>query len=541
MIYSTIPLAAVGGVFLLWLRGMPFSVSASVGFIALFGIAVLNGIVLIEHLKELRMNGNLSMHDLIFQGTKDRLRPVMLTAGAAAMGFLPMAISTGAGAEVQRPLATVVIGGLFTSTLLTMIALPLMFVIFNNIKSIKLFPFKIIRTKECLTVLLLTLPVTGLLAQSHEISLDEAINVALQHNKKISVYQLKAEEQKALVPAAVDLEKTYFTYGMDQNNLAENDFPLHVWGMQQSFSFPTLYSQEVKARKIEYAIAESELQVQREQIVKEVSMSYIELQVLNEKSRIFSGIDSLYTHILKGATLRNKQGDISNLDLLNITARQQQTRQQLNEIRYNIENASATLKTLMGYDSSFTVSAEIIVPVHADRNIDSIPFVSQLRNQEALNTASIRIEQHKLLPDLSINYFVGTNFYENSKFYQGFETGISVPLFFGSQKAKIKASKIALDATRQSSVYEIEFLQTKQKELLNSHLKYKDLIDYYNESGSKLYDEIIRTSRLSFENGEIDYFRFAASTETALQIKLDYLDNLLNYTLVTLELNYLSK
>ncbi len=148
MIFTAIPLATVGGVLLLWIRGMPFSVSAGVGFIALFGIAVLNGIVLIEHLKELKQHGTMSLRELIIQGTKNRLRPVMLTAGAAAMGFLPMAISTGAGAEVQRPLATVVIGGLFTSTMLTMIALPIMFEIFYNVTGIKLFPFRIIRSKQ---------------------------------------------------------------------------------------------------------------------------------------------------------------------------------------------------------------------------------------------------------------------------------------------------------------------------------------------------------------------------------------------------------
>ena len=104
MIFTAIPLSAVGGVFFLWIRGMPFSVSAGVGFIALFGIAVLNGIVLIEHLKELQNEGMTNMRELIFKGTKNRLRPVLLTAGAAAMGFFPMAISTGAGAEVQRPL-----------------------------------------------------------------------------------------------------------------------------------------------------------------------------------------------------------------------------------------------------------------------------------------------------------------------------------------------------------------------------------------------------------------------------------------------------
>ena len=132
MIYSAIPLAAVGGVFLLWIRDMPFSISAGVGFIALFGIAVLNGIVLIEHFKELKHQG---MHDIearIIKGSKDRLRAVILTAAAAALGFLPMAISTNVGAEVQRPLATVVIGGLVTATLLTMIVLPVLYSIFDS-------------------------------------------------------------------------------------------------------------------------------------------------------------------------------------------------------------------------------------------------------------------------------------------------------------------------------------------------------------------------------------------------------------------------
>jgi heavy metal efflux system protein len=143
MIFSAIPLATVGGVFFLWVRGMPFSVSAGVGFIALFGIAVLNGIVLIEHLKELQHQGITRHPDHHYnREPKTGCAQLCLPPGAAAMGFLPMAISTGAGAEVQRPLATVVIGGLFTSTMLTMIALPLLFEIFYSVKKIKFFPFK---------------------------------------------------------------------------------------------------------------------------------------------------------------------------------------------------------------------------------------------------------------------------------------------------------------------------------------------------------------------------------------------------------------
>lgn len=123
LIYLNVPIAATGGIFALWMRGMPFSISAGVGFIALFGIAVMNGVVLIEHIRHLRLHGS-SQWDSVVQGSIDRLRPVLMTATCGALGFVPMAISTSAGAEVQRPLATVVIGGLVTCTVLTLLVLP---------------------------------------------------------------------------------------------------------------------------------------------------------------------------------------------------------------------------------------------------------------------------------------------------------------------------------------------------------------------------------------------------------------------------------
>ncbi len=541
MIFTAIPLATVGGVLLLWIRGMPFSVSAGVGFIALFGIAVLNGIVLIEHLKELTINGNMNMRELIIQGTKDRLRPVMLTAGAAAMGFLPMAISTGAGAEVQRPLATVVIGGLFTSTMLTMIALPIMFEIFYNVINIKIFPFKVIRGKQCVVILLLLLPAYGLKGQSNELTLDDAVNQAIINNKNIIAWKYKVDEQRTLIPSAVALDKTTFTYGTDQNNMAENNHPLKVWGVEQNFQFPSLYGAELKAKKMEHHLTENELNIQTENIIKQVSLKYIELQVLIQKKQIFETIDSLYLLILRGATIRNQKGDISNLELLNIQARQNQTRNQLNTLKYEIDNAYSTLKNLIGFDSSFVVSNEIEVLEQKQRDIDDTPFLQWLRTRESLANANIKIEKNKLLPDVSFNYFVGTNFFDDSKYYHGFEAGLSIPLFYNAQKSKINASKLAVDAMKQFSEYEIDLLQIKQRELINSKTNLLALLSYYDQHGKMLYDEIIRTASLSFENGEIDFFTFANSTETALQIKLKHIDNILNYNKIILELNYLSK
>ncbi|RZK87438.1 MAG: CusA/CzcA family heavy metal efflux RND transporter, partial [Pedobacter sp.] len=132
LIYTAIPLSAIGGIFLLALRGLPFSISAGVGFIALFGIAVLNGIVLVAEFNNIKKSGESDMKKVVLKGTKTRLRPVLMTAFVASLGFLPMALSNGAGAAVQRPLATVVIGGLIIATFLTLFVLPILYVAFEK-------------------------------------------------------------------------------------------------------------------------------------------------------------------------------------------------------------------------------------------------------------------------------------------------------------------------------------------------------------------------------------------------------------------------
>jgi len=132
IIFSAVPLSAIGGTFFLFFRGMPFSISAGVGFIALFGVAVLNGIVLIAEFNRLHRQKVMSMQDIVLYGSVTRLRPVLMTAFVASLGFLPMALSQGAGAEVQRPLATVVIGGLLVATFLTLVILPILYVSFEK-------------------------------------------------------------------------------------------------------------------------------------------------------------------------------------------------------------------------------------------------------------------------------------------------------------------------------------------------------------------------------------------------------------------------
>ncbi|MCK6603253.1 MAG: efflux RND transporter permease subunit, partial [Bacteroidetes bacterium] len=166
------------------LRGMPFSISAGIGFIALFGVAVLNGIVLIGTFNQLEKDGVKDILKRVYDGTKERLRPVLMTATVASLGFLPMALSTGAGAEVQKPLATVVIGGLITATFLTLFVLPLLYIIFNSKINIK----RKGKMKSVTTILVFLISGLGYNANAQTkkiISVDEAINIAVQNNGNI--------------------------------------------------------------------------------------------------------------------------------------------------------------------------------------------------------------------------------------------------------------------------------------------------------------------------------------------------------------------
>ncbi|MFB6319875.1 CusA/CzcA family heavy metal efflux RND transporter [Saccharicrinis sp. FJH54] len=542
MIFTAIPLATVGGVFLLWLRGLPFSVSAGVGFIALFGIAVLNGIVLIEHLKELEHQGMKSMRELIITGTKDRLRPVMLTAGAAATGFLPMAISTGAGAEVQRPLATVVIGGLVTSTMLTMIALPLLYEIFYNVRRIKLFPPRFIRSGSMgAAILILLASGTTTFGQNKTMNLNNVIEIALQNNAGIAASSLRVDESKALKKTAYAFDHTTISYGLDQNNIAENGYPLKVWGIEQGFSFPTFYAAQSHSRSIEVSIAETKLDIQKRTVIKDVSHAYFSCQMLQSKQKLYHNLDSLYSELLNNSEKKAEKGDISQLDVLNIKAKKSQTVILLNSVNIDLENSYKKLKTLMNSDTDFNVSDSLELLQVAPPEPDSLPSIQLLKFENDFSNSLVKVEKNRTLPDFTVNYFLGSNRYDNAKIYHGFQVGIAVPLLFADDKARIQAAKIGANAQTTASENEIKKINNNLNELVNTRLKYKAQLDYYFSEGKMLYDEIMRTALKSYELGEINFYQFVTSFESASGIELDFYDNLFNYNVISSEIINYSK
>lgn len=542
LIFSAVPLATVGGVLLLWLRGMPFSVSAGIGFIALFGIAVLNGIVLIEHLKELNKKGNMRLRDLIIQGSVDRLRPVLLTAAAAAMGFLPMAISNGAGAEVQRPLATVVIGGLITSTMLTMIALPLLFEIFNNPDGVKNRLLRFLKSKSISIIIIFSFISISSLAQTNELNLNQILTFAVENNKELKAYELGVSKIKTQRKSEFNIDKTSLYYEYDQNNIAANGFPLNIFGVEQSFIFPSVYFKQSNLNNIEINIAQIEYNQKKQVLIKEISKVYYELQFLFHKKESFAVIDSLVSKFNDKAEYRFEIGETGRLDMLNAQAKQQQFKSMLSSLDFDVVNALQKLKSLMNYDKTLNVLNEestILIPDEFNVNSSMQSEIYKL-NAEYQN-AILQLERNKLLPDITIGYFNGTNKYEGTEHYHGFQVGIAVPVFYGGQKSKIAAQKISIDIAENYKIQNLNYLNSQYQEYSNELKKYQMMIENYNAQGKILSDEIIRTATKSYSEGEIGFFEFIMSFENSVNIESDFLENVYNYNRIVLEMNYLTK
>ncbi|MGL4492615.1 MAG: efflux RND transporter permease subunit, partial [Tannerellaceae bacterium] len=204
VIFSTVPLSLIGGITALWLRGLPFSISAGVGFIALFGVSVLNGILMINHFNQLKKETRLSTNLIIWKGCPHLLRPVMLTGLVASLGFVPMAIATSAGSEVQRPLATVVIGGLIVSTLLTLIIIPIFYRIVNSFEKQGFKKIKRFFVSSCV-LLAFVLPMQAQTSnQQTVVTLDECIEMALQNNPMLKRADVEIDRAKAGRGAVVD-------------------------------------------------------------------------------------------------------------------------------------------------------------------------------------------------------------------------------------------------------------------------------------------------------------------------------------------------
>jgi len=535
MIYSAIPLSAIGGIVLLWIRDMPFSISAGVGFIALFGIAVLNGIVLIEHFKSMEAKYT-NIKELVIIGAKERLRPVLLTASAAALGFLPMAISSSAGAEVQRPLATVVVGGLISATFLTLIVLPVLYVYFNT----KSGPILLKGKKAIVSLLLLCGVVSTSFAQDEPLTLDRAIEIGLDRNISIQSELKNIEIANANLGQAWNLDKTTVYYNVDKNDIAENGIYNRKWGISQDFAFPTLYGAQKNALEEQVNMELSQVALEKQRLQGQISKVYIEANYWDDLINHYDYLDSMYAEFSRAATRKFETGESNYLEKLTAEGKRKEIGLKLDEAVQNKLVALDELKLLLNWKEEIQLAKEeVVLKVDLPEDWSDHPGVAYYESAKSQAEFQVQTEKRKLLPDIKLDVFRGTNPGINSKVYPGFQAGVGIPIFYGAQKSQIRSSEFQQQQVQLEAEQYKNQLESKSQQLQRQLAQNTKVITYYESEGKTLSSQILQQANRSYQEGAIDFLQYVQLIENSRTITLQYLQSKFAYQQIILDLNYL--
>ncbi|HRJ29791.1 MAG TPA: CusA/CzcA family heavy metal efflux RND transporter [Cyclobacteriaceae bacterium] len=555
LIFTAVPLSIIGGVFALWIRDMPFSISAGVGFIALFGVAVLNGIVLIGYFNQLKSEGMNDIYERVRRGTHVRLRPVIMTASVASLGFLPMAISTSAGAEVQKPLATVVIGGLVSATLLTLLVLPVLYILFAN-RSERTSGGSVSGKGAVAGAVVVFLTFSGLHSFAQEkkpVSLDSCINIALKNNPDVRVASLEIEQDKALQKTALSLDKTSLDLTQDPTSGGNIDNSI---GITQSFSFPTLYGAERNLLKRATRLSESQKEITQRDILRDVTSAYYSLLYAEERLKLLTYQDSVYQDFSKRADVRHRTGESSYLEKIAALNKYREVQLQRQQAEADIVIYQQELQSVLNVPWIPAVDTTSVKKLPGNFTNDttairSNPLLDYYRRSVDHSLSALRVERHRLLPDFSlslkrqyiINSFnpaeIDRNYFSGTK-AAGFEVGVAVPLFFGSFRGRIQAAKYGyLISQTQLEKTNIE-LRAQYVQAYQQFVKLRDAVEYYEQAGLQQADEILKISQFSYRQGELGYIEFIQNTSQAINTRLQYLEALNQYNESVIALNYLT-
>jgi heavy metal efflux system protein len=558
LIYSAVPLSAIGGIWALYLRDMNFSISAGVGFIALFGVAVLNGIVLISYFNQLKKDGVTDVYQRVREGTKVRLRPVVMTAAVAALGFLPMALTTSAGAEVQKPLATVVIGGLITATLLTLVVLPALYVVFST-KKISWHKLRS-RKSASFTVFIsfLLFFFQSVSGQSDTVkisSLDDALKIGIQNNLLLKSANYEIEKQQYARKSAVDFEKTSveFEYGQ-LNSVVKNDNSVAI---KQGFEFPTVYVQQSKLAAANIQSSSLNLEIVKNDLARDIKSIWNQYQYSIAIYKLLNYQDSLYRNFAESVELRYKTGEGSLLEKnAALTLRFEVMNKYKNsqrEVQVNIEK----LKILLGAESIIvnTQNSFVYYPFFLPKdsiNYANNPALQYLKQQIEIENRQIKLQQAKAMPGLSVGItnqtFNGTSenadgnpvTYGSSDRFTSIQAGISIPLWHRPWRGKIQEAKIDARIAENSYQYQVSTLTKNIAITWREYLQYKEIADYYTSQGIPQSEMLIQSADKSFTAGEIGYMEYLQHINNAMSIKIGYLENISNYNQTVTQLEYLT-
>ncbi len=541
MIYVAVPFAAVGGVFSLYLRDMPFSISAGVGFIVLFGVAVLNGLVLISGFNELKAEGKLHINDIIKKGSIRRIRPILLTASTDILGFLPMAVSVSAGAEVQRPLATVVIGGMLTSTLLTLVVLPVLYRWVESGKKIKM-P----NVSTAVVSILFVITALGFSenakAQDTTFTLQQAVERAKENYPAIKAAKLDVDKQKALKATSYDFGITSVYTGKEevgngvvgvQNQLGIDQSGIDVFGIFAKNKLANARTQQ----------AVSALNLTEFLVVRDVRSAWYRALYAKKQWELFKQLDSLYADFQKAAELRFNTQQTSKIEYLSASAKYKQLQVNIKKAESIYLASLQILNQYLLYTGVFDIDTKNMEQEgyqnqQVNDSLNSSPILSFYSYATDVAQSRWKAERAGYFPKIDLGYVKQA--IDGNSGYSGWQVGVSVPLLFFSQSGKTKASKLDFEIAGQQFEQKQLEISAEYNQLISRYIALAELIDYYQKEALPLADEQIQAANLAYRLGSIDYVQFIQNMESAINTKQEFLKQQAEYFELSAQLKYIT-
>jgi cobalt-zinc-cadmium resistance protein CzcA len=462
-----------------------------------------------------------------------------MTAAVASLGFLPMAISTSAGAEVQKPLATVVIGGLISSTLLTLIILPVLYSLFIN----TVFKRKKRTSKSIVTatiIICLTLSSSLIKAQENQpLTLEKSIEIALKNNLDVKSSFLKVDKQKALSKTAFDLGRTTLNYNSEPD-IDRGSMSVDYYEIIQDFNFPTVYFRQSKALNQQTILAEKSFLIAKNDVIASVRDAYFRILYFKSNLQLAQKLDSLYKNFFERAKARYKTGETSNLEMLTAQNKVSEIKLRMNEINTSLSGAYLQLQKVLNLNNNLSIADSALYELNVSMNNDSSvirnsPYISF--SEQSVNASKIdySLEKSRSLPDFSLAY-IHQPVKNNGAFY-GYQIGMNVPLWYKPQKNKIKAAKIDMSIAENEYQNKIITYQTLLNQQMQQLLQFDKKLKYFTDEGLPLANEIIKTSITAYKGGEIGYIEFVQSIGQALDIKSNYLETLFQRNEIAIIIN----
>jgi len=536
LIFTAIPMSAIGGVFALLVRGMPFSISGGVGFIALFGVAVLNGIVLISTFNQLEKDGLKDIMQRVLEGTKIRLRPVLMTAAVAALGFIPMAMSSGAGAEVQKPLATVVIGGLITATFLTLIVLPLLYIIFSSKRNPKkMQPVATITAG----IFLLTLS-NSVQAQQpvvKRMAVGEVITLA-KNNLLYDINNQQIERGKLQINTATALPKTGVFAENEDFRPSDNKGILKI-GLSQSIAWPGLYKAQRNLYSEQLKYYQANTAAIDVDIKKDVRTIYYQLWYLQDKQQLYHRLDSIYKTLNAAAILKVKTGDSPGLDSIAANVRMSELQAMLQQIGNDVQIQQRVMKQLLNTEE---LALPLLLPLEKlsmPAVNDSLHPVLALQSQNInIANAGIAVIKNENKPEFAGRFF-SQRLWGAKDPFTGFSVSAVFPLFGASAyRNKVKVAQAEMAVQQKQYDYSKQVLTTKQIQIQQEVERNKSMLAFYESTGLKQANEIIKAATLAYRAGEISFAELSQFLTQAIEIQKNYLESLNIYNQSVIQYNY---